>query len=295
MDTRFLESLLAVVEVGSIAGAARQQGLTAAAVSQRVKVLEAELGCPLLVRSAQSAKPTGECLRMLPAAKALIRDAQRLSVHVAQDGLKGPYRLGAISTALLDYVPKLVRQFRSTAPDVEFTVQPGSSQTLYESFRAGGLDAVLVVAPPFSVPKEVRLSPVAKEPLCRIRPMISEGECKSGALPWLVYDRSTWGGRHIAGQLERIQGNEPVLCELDSLETIAAMVEEGLGQAIVPVWACLAAQYKRLQIEPLTSDRPQWRSIVLLQNTSSSSAAIDLHLAKSLLGDESVMSELNPR
>jgi DNA-binding transcriptional LysR family regulator len=43
MDIRFLESLIAVVETGSIAGAARLQYLTAAAVSQRIQALEKEI------------------------------------------------------------------------------------------------------------------------------------------------------------------------------------------------------------------------------------------------------------
>ena len=36
MDSRFLESLVAVVEEGSIAAAARAQGITPAAISQRI-------------------------------------------------------------------------------------------------------------------------------------------------------------------------------------------------------------------------------------------------------------------
>ncbi|TYC61982.1 LysR family transcriptional regulator [Rhodobacterales bacterium] len=51
MDTRFLESLLAVVRHGSIVAAL--QSLTLAAVSQRIQVLERDLGVPLFDR-----KPT---------------------------------------------------------------------------------------------------------------------------------------------------------------------------------------------------------------------------------------------
>ncbi|WP_305417582.1 LysR family transcriptional regulator [Photobacterium leiognathi] len=42
MDTRFLETLITVVEQGSIAAAAREQLLTPAAVSQRIQSLERE-------------------------------------------------------------------------------------------------------------------------------------------------------------------------------------------------------------------------------------------------------------
>jgi DNA-binding transcriptional LysR family regulator len=44
MDSRYLQSFVYVVELGSIAEAARRLDLTPAAVAQRVKMLEAELG-----------------------------------------------------------------------------------------------------------------------------------------------------------------------------------------------------------------------------------------------------------
>lgn len=87
MDIRFLESLIAVVETGSIAGAARKQWLTAAAVSQRIKALEQELECSLLYRSAHSAKPTEACYNLLPRARKLVQDVQGLKDDIDHTGL----------------------------------------------------------------------------------------------------------------------------------------------------------------------------------------------------------------
>ncbi len=44
MDTEFLESFVKVVEHGSVAEAARRLNLTAAAVTQRIRALEREIG-----------------------------------------------------------------------------------------------------------------------------------------------------------------------------------------------------------------------------------------------------------
>ncbi|MFL6719014.1 MAG: LysR family transcriptional regulator, partial [Burkholderiaceae bacterium] len=54
MDTRFLESLVTVVEQGSIAEAARRLNLTPAAITQRIQALERELGTALLMRSGRT-------------------------------------------------------------------------------------------------------------------------------------------------------------------------------------------------------------------------------------------------
>ncbi|MES0812050.1 LysR family transcriptional regulator [Roseibium sp. SCPC15] len=265
MDTRFLQSLIAVVETGSIAGAARLQGLTAAAVSQRIRVLENELNCTLLKRSAQAAVPTENCLHLLPAARNLVRDAQRLGAHIDPGGLRGPYRLGAISTALLDFIPGLIETFRTTAPDVDLSIRPGTSLGLYEEVLSGSLDAAITVMPPFALPKGVAIRVLSEQPLVHIAPGNPEvsDDHHGDILPWILYDRLSWGGRMIWDLHKSVIGQDRVLCELDALETIALMVTQGSGQAIVPRWGKLNDQQLGLRITPLPGKAT--RRIVFLQ------------------------------
>ena len=243
MDTRFLESLLAVAETGSIAAAARQQGLTAAAVSQRIRVLEAEFGATLLNRTAHAALPTETCFRLLPAARRLVRAAEQLTNGIDASGLSGPFRLGAVSTALSDTVPAVVQQFREKAPQAVLTVRPGTSADLYEGLRSGGLDAAITVAAPFDLPKDIisRTLEIQKvvhalPPGRDVSPAGAETETGGGELPWVVYDRQSWGGRKLWSDFGGLVGEEHILCELDAPETIAQMVSQGAGQAILPVW-----------------------------------------------------------
>jgi DNA-binding transcriptional LysR family regulator len=101
MDVRFLESLIAVVEQGSISAAAKAQGLTATAISQRIKALEASFGAQLLVRAGHCAQPTRACLQLMPEARALVANAAQLQRSFAP--LSGPLRIGAIETAVRPY------------------------------------------------------------------------------------------------------------------------------------------------------------------------------------------------
>jgi DNA-binding transcriptional LysR family regulator len=269
LDTRFLQSLIAVVETGSIAGAARLQGLTAAAVSQRIRVLENELNCTLLKRSAQAAVPTENCLHLLPAARNLVLDAQRLGAHIDPGGLRGPYRLGAISTALLDFIPGLIETFRTIAPDVDLSIRPGTSLGLYEEVLSGNLDAAITVMPPFALPKGVGSRVLIEQPLVHIAPGNWEvsDDHQGGILPWILYDRLSWGGRMIWELHKSDIGQGRVLCELDALETIALMVTQGSGQAIVPRWGKLNDQQLGLKITPLPGKAT--RRIVFLQMQTS--------------------------
>ena len=79
MDTRYLHTLVTVVETGSFSQAARSLHLTQSAVSQRVKFLEDALDAKLLDRSGAALQPT-------PAGELVIDGARRMLV--IQDSLK---------------------------------------------------------------------------------------------------------------------------------------------------------------------------------------------------------------
>lgn len=275
MDTKFLESLIAVVEAGSIANAARSQGLTAAAVSQRIRVLETELDCDLLSRSAHAAAPTAACLRILPVARALVRDAANLGAHVDASGLSGPYRLGAVSSALLDHIPRIVRIFRDKAPKAELSVRPGTSAALYEDLLDGTLDGVIAVKPPFDLPKKLSFRLVEEQPLVHISPLSRDtGHEGDHILPWIVYDRQSWGGRLIWEECGSRLSSGHVLCELDALETILMMVVQGTGQAIVPLWRGVSEQEHLLHVVPVSGQESVSRKMIFLQKVSSEKSAL---------------------
>ncbi|MCK7613253.1 LysR family transcriptional regulator [Roseibium sediminicola] len=250
MDTRFLESLLAVAETGSIAAAARQQGLTAAAISQRIRVLETEFGERLLNRSAHAAAPTEACLRLLPAARRLVRDAERLRGRIDPDGFSGPFRLGAVSTALLDDASRVIGMFRQKAPNVVLSIRPGASDALYQDLLVGTLDGAITVAAPFDLPKSVASFDLAEQRIVHVTPPAAVATGR-GPLPWIVYDRTSWGGRRIFEACRRDFFSGHILCELDAPETIALMVSEGIGQAILPQWRRLTEQYPEVTLREL--------------------------------------------
>ncbi|GAA0776334.1 hypothetical protein GCM10009077_15000 [Roseibium denhamense] len=238
------------------------EGCTAAAISQRIRALENELGLQLLNRSAHAASPTTACLRLLPRAKAILEDVEQLTAPAFPDELVGVFRLGAISTALTDYVPAIVRKFRETAPKVSLHIRPGTSQSLYDDLIEARIDAAITVSPPFMLPKSVRSLPIAKQPFVQIFPRSAETD--TGSLPWILYDRKSWGGRLVWPEIEDAVSRAQVICELDAVESIALMVEEGVGQAVLPRWAGLKRLEPSLLVKPLTSRSDGARPLTIL-------------------------------
>jgi DNA-binding transcriptional LysR family regulator len=241
LETRYLRSLIAVVDTGSIADAARQEHLTAAAVGQRVQALERELGFALLSRSGHAARPTQACLALLPRARRLVREAALLGSDASADGLAGTLRIGAISTALTGMLPAALRKLTQAAPQCRPVIVPGTSRALYQMQLAGELDAAILVAPPFALPKALRSVQLRSEPLVLLAPPHAHGRPATllRSLPYLRYDPDAWGGRHAAQWLAD-QALEPsVLCDLDALEAIAMLAADGMGVGLVPRWTGL--------------------------------------------------------
>lgn len=232
LDLRYLQTLLDVVDGGSLAEAARRQNLTAAAVRQRLKALENELGVSLVRRSGPTVRATPACVRMIPRLRSIIAETVLLPSDIADDGLAGPYRLGVISTALADHVPSLVAHLRNVAPEVELTITPGSSAQLFELLSHTELDAALLVEPSFQLPKSLMAEVLERQPFAWITPTKPASE----DLPLIVYDKTSWGGEIAWRWIEQNLESPNVLCEMDAPETVASLVAGGAGRAILPIW-----------------------------------------------------------
>lgn len=238
MDSRYVKSLLAVIEAGSISKAAQLENLTAAAMGQRISTLEAHLKVQLLERSRHSSRPTRACQRMMPQLRAFARNADDIKRISDPQSLSGCYRLGMVGTALADYARAVVSSFHREAPMAELLVSPGSSVELYGQLIRGELDSILVVKPPFPIEAGFRLETTLRSPTVFIFP---EGHQNNGALPLLLYDKQAWGGSLIWDWLCKTKDSISIQCEMDEPSIIANLVAAGLGAAYLPYWRSLEA------------------------------------------------------
>lgn len=254
MDIRFLESLIAVVETGSIAAAARKQGITAAALSGRIKTLEAQLGANLLSRSAHAAAPTDACLNLLPRAESLIKQAHMLKSDIDATGLSSTLHIGCIATALTQYMPQMIKTIRQQAPKAELLIKPGDSKQLYNLLLDQKIDAAITTHPHFKLPKGIDLSILAHQQLVLISKKPSTESLKNQLQqsPFIAYDKTSWGGQRVNQWINDLNLQKSILCELDSLETITELVDEDLGISILPEWHGLYKHFNHLHITPIS-------------------------------------------
>lgn len=258
MNTRFLATLCAVAETGSIAGAARQLGLASATLHEQIRALEREIGAGLLTRRGRQVVLTEAGQAVLgPAREVLARleDLRQVAQLGRPDGL---LRLGAISTALVSTVPPALRLMAERYPRLEIKVTPGTSAQLFRLLEAGELDGMVASRPPFALPKSLLWLGVRAEPLVLAAPAELAGE-EIGALlraaPLIRMDRQSWAGRLVSRFLEE-NGHAPrELFEMDAPEAIIILVAQGLGVTLLHDWGFRPPAGQAIRRVPIPEER----------------------------------------
>ncbi|VFR17442.1 Probable LysR-family transcriptional regulator [plant metagenome] len=259
MDIRYLQSFVTVVERGSFAQAARQLDLTSTAVAARVKALEQSLGLTLVRRAGRSVRATEAGLRILERARALLRDARDLAAAAEVDAPFGELKLGVFVSAMTSVLPPVLKRLYDSHPRLSVFVLPGSSVDLCRRVGEGELDAAVVVEPQFSIGKTCRWDAVMEEPLVVVAPATMQAGDPHELLrtePFIRYDRSVVGGQ-LADRYLRDHGIVPrQRMEIDSLLGVAALVDQGLGVALLPDWSSMWSTKYALARIPLPGRAP---------------------------------------
>jgi DNA-binding transcriptional LysR family regulator len=114
------QSLYAVLQAGSLSGAARMLGLSQPTLGRHIEQLEQALGLPLFTRSPQGLKPTDLALSlrthleaMNAASDAIVRDASGEA-----DGETGVVRITASNIVGAEVLPPILADFRDLHPGI---------------------------------------------------------------------------------------------------------------------------------------------------------------------------------
>jgi DNA-binding transcriptional LysR family regulator len=260
VDSRFLQTYVHVVELGSIAQAARHQGLTPATVQQRLRALEGDVGSALIARSGRTVKPTPAGIRILERARHILRDVRDLRSAASDTALPaGPLRLGATPTALTGIMPPVLRTWVARHPHIEIYIEPAPTTLLYSKVLSGELDGALLVHPLFALPKTCDWRDLRHEPLVLVTPAgmkVRDPLAVIAREPYIRYDRSVVGGKMADDYLRTHNLRPHVRFELDGIDSIAKLVAEGLGVAVLPDWAVTGEPAARVKRWPLPAPCP---------------------------------------
>jgi DNA-binding transcriptional LysR family regulator len=143
IDTALLRAFVAVVETGSVTGAAALLNLTQAAVSQQLKRLEDLFGVELFERHHKrlALRPNGE--RLLAHAHKLIALNDEVFGAMSAPAYEGEVRLGTPHDIVGPYLPPILRRFDKAWPRVRVSLKCTTTPQLLELMRRGNIDLTL--------------------------------------------------------------------------------------------------------------------------------------------------------
>ncbi|MFL6672665.1 MAG: LysR substrate-binding domain-containing protein [Massilia sp.] len=267
-----METLIAVIDGGTLVDAARRMNVTPGAVAQRVRALEDELGTRLVMRAGRVVRPTEAGAMLALRARSVLREIDSLRFSSSPVELAGELRIGAISSALTGMLPAIMERLMQSHPQVDVFLEPGTSERLYRRVQNAELDASLMVKPRFDIQKGQDWIGLRSEPLVVIAPAALAQDDPHELLqsqPFIKYDHNQWGGYPGERYLQQAGLAPKVKLELDALDAIAIMVDRGLGVSLVPDWAPpwpAGMKLKKIPL-PLASQR---REVGVLWNKGSS-------------------------
>jgi DNA-binding transcriptional LysR family regulator len=238
MTIRLLKTFIAVASHGTLAAAAREVGLTQAAVSIQMRGLEEHLHAKLFDRTGRAVALSAAGRDLVPRAREVVALYDNLAVGASDKGVGGLLTLGAIAPTFLHLLPDALLELRSRHPAVVVRVVTGVSSELTAKVERGDIDAALVAEPPGRLSRTLSWQPVFAEPLVLLTPRDLEVKALRETLaetPFIGINKIAWTGRLIQSLLRRHRVRVNEVMELDSIETIRGMVARGFGVSILPL------------------------------------------------------------
>src|SRR5579864_2481798 len=120
-DWDLYRAFLAVLDAGSLSGAARQLGLTQPTIGRQIEALEAALGeAALFTRSPGGLRPTEAALALRPHAEAMASAAEALLRTASGDAdrPRGVVRVTASHVVGAEVLPPILTAFHETHPEI---------------------------------------------------------------------------------------------------------------------------------------------------------------------------------
>ena len=135
-------SFVKTVEYGSFTKAAEILNYTQSGVSRMIADLEKEWNITLLERSKYGIKPTSDGMKLLPYAKNLCAEFDKLQMQINEiNGLdSGLIRIGTFSSVATHWLPNIIKEFQKDYPNIDYELLLGDYTEIEEWIHTGRVD-----------------------------------------------------------------------------------------------------------------------------------------------------------
>lgn len=266
---RILKNFLAITRHKSVAAAAKEIGLTAAAAGQQLAQLESELGVELFDRTKRSLSLNHQGRSLIEPIQDIVARYEALGSELKSE-LSGTIVLGALVSTLMGAFGSTLNKLKQTYPSLEVKLIAGLSSNFLDQVLEGSLDAAIVTESPYALPQNIQWTELYTEPMVLIYPTVKNAKGAdpkniANDLPFIRFERNTWTGHLVNQTIRSSKLNVKEGMELNSVEAIIELVRQGLGYSIVPKLANISWESDRqLKISELPG-KTIYRKVGLLE------------------------------
>lgn len=244
MEIRQLRYFTAVVEEGTVIGAAKRLNMTQPPLTAQLHSLEDELGCVLF-------KHEGRRLHLTEAGRTFYQractilgmcSATAVEMENFHTGNAGTLRIGVVSSVQGTLFMDWITRFAAAHPQIRHELYSANTYQLLEQLRMNQLD-LAIVRTPFSAP-ETEILTLGREPMMAAGKAaffhnmnVSKGSvalAKLAGQPLILYRR--WE-RILLSRFEAAGCTPWIRCCNDDAQTTLALAKNGVGIGILPASA----------------------------------------------------------
>jgi LysR family transcriptional regulator, hydrogen peroxide-inducible genes activator len=240
MEMQQVRYFLAMAEELNFTRASDKCNVTQPSLSRAIKLLEEELGGPLLRRERKSTHLTDLGNMVRPHLQS-VYDHSILAKHLSRDfEKKVPLKLGIMSTISPDEIVDLITNIRARHPEVELKLSDANAKELRARLLAGDLEVVIYALPGEEPDDRIHSIPLFREQMVLA---IHRGHRLAKARVFPVREMNGESYIHrvnceFAGYADEILQQQGVTCRptywSERDDWTLAMVAAGLGFAFMP-------------------------------------------------------------
>ncbi|OHY62658.1 transcriptional regulator [Pluralibacter gergoviae] len=261
MDIRTLRYFVEVVRQQSFTRAAEKLFVTQPTISKMLKNLEDELNCTLHIRDGRKLLLTDTGRVVFERGLAILGEFRQLEAELSDINHlhKGLLRLG-IPPMVGMMMAGPISLFRQRYPGVELKISEFGGLTVQQAVTNGDLDVAMTVLP---VEEESGLAtlPLFSHPLCVLVPRSGDWLQREtiepeqlAAHPLLIYNEDFALNRQLMALFNARNIKPRIAVRSGQWDFLAAMVQAGVGVAILPEPVCQRLDRQTLRWLPLNSD-----------------------------------------
>ncbi len=281
MDIKKCKIFVLTTETENISKTADLTGYTQSAISHMLKSMEKETGIDLFVRDRYGVHPTPVARELLPHINALLNENEKVEQFIYDlHGLEvGSLTIGTFSSIALHLLPDILQQFAASHPNIAISIREGGSDDMEHWTANNEVDFCLYSKNQNS---PLQFFPLMEDPIMAILPPDFPLLQNQTSVPIRIFDKrpfiiSQAGIEYDVHRAINEAGITPnVRFSSKDDKTILAMVQRGLGAALLPRLTTEDAP-EGVQVLPLDPERSRTLGIGI-KNTKNAAPIVKLFI-----------------